>query len=81
MRNRMKTVYILLLFGLGLSASVPGAAARSDSDRFLLPQPNQPFEGKVETLIGTLEFSNQYPSKESIDTLLDSMGFHGATLA
>ena len=36
-----------------------------NTDRFYLPQPDQPFEGKVDTPIGTLEFSNQYPSKES----------------
>ncbi len=57
------------------------AAAQSKPDRFYLPQPDQPFEGKVDTPIGTLEFSNQYPSKESVDTLLDSMDFHGATQA
>jgi hypothetical protein len=50
-------------------------------DRFYLPQPNQPFEGKVDTRIGTLEFSNQYPSKETLETLLDNMDFHGATQA
>jgi len=57
------------------------AAAQSKPDRFYLPQPDQPFEGKVDTRIGTLEFSNQYPSKESVDTLLDNMDFHGATQA
>jgi hypothetical protein len=46
-----------------------------------LPQEDQPFEGKVDTRIGKLEFSNQYPSKESVDMLLDSMDFHGATQA
>lgn len=57
------------------------ALAGSDSDRFLLPQPDQPFEGKVETRVGTLEFSNQYPSKASVETLLDAMDFQGATQA
>ena len=52
-----------------------------NADRFYLPQPDQPFEGKVDTPIGTLEFGNQYPSKASLDTLLDSMDFHGATQA
>ena len=45
-----------------------------NADRFYLPQPDQPFEGKVDTPIGTLEFSNQYPSKESMETLLDNHG-------
>ena len=57
------------------------ALAESQPDRFYLPQPNQPFDGKVETRIGVLEFSNQYPSKKSVDTLLDAMDFHGATQA
>jgi hypothetical protein len=52
-----------------------------NTDRFYLPQPDQPFEGKVDTPIGTLEFSNQYPSKESMETILDNMDFHGATQA
>ena len=33
------------------------AFAQAEPDRFYLPQPDQPFEGKVETRIGTLEFS------------------------
>jgi len=57
------------------------AIAKSKPDRFYLPQPDQPFEGKVDTRIGTLEFDNQYPSKESMRTILDSMDFHGATQA
>ena len=55
--------------------------AQSEPDRFYLPQPDQPFEGKVDTRIGTLEFSNQYPNRESLDMLLDNMDFHGATQA
>jgi hypothetical protein len=39
------------------------------------------FEGKIETRIGTLEFSNQYPSTKSVGRLLDNMDFHGATQA
>jgi hypothetical protein len=39
------------------------------------------FDGKVDTRIGKLEFDNQYPSKASMDTILDSMDFHGATQA
>ena len=54
---------------------------QQDADRFLLPQPDQPFEGKVDTRIGTLEFNNQYPSKASLDTLLDAMDFQGAAQA
>ena len=57
------------------------AIAKSKSDRFYLPQSDQPFEGEVETRIGTLEFSNQYPSKKSMEALLDSIDFHGATQA
>ena len=65
-----------------LCAGVQGQAlAQSAPDRFYLPQPDQPFEGKVETRIGELGFSNQYPSKESMQSILDSMDFHGATQA
>ena len=66
-----------------LSLAVNGAAvAQSENaDPFYLPQAKQPFEGKVDTRIGTLEFSNQYPSNESMQTILDSMDFHGATQA
>ena len=67
------TTIALVLFAPGLTQAKP--------DRFFLPQPDQPFEGKVDTRIGKLEFSNQYPSKESVDTLLGSMDFHGATQA
>jgi hypothetical protein len=65
-----------------MSLALCGAAvAQSKPDRFYLPQPDQPFEGKVDTRIGTLEFDNQYPSKESMESILDSMDFHGATQA
>ena len=30
------------------------ATSQTQEDRFYLPQPKQPFEGKVETRIGTL---------------------------
>ena len=55
--------------------------AKSDADPFYLPQSDQPFEGKVKTRIGKLEFDNQYPSKDSMETILDNMDFHGATQA
>ena len=65
-----------------LSLAVNGAVvAESKFDPFYLPQANQPFEGTVDTRIGTLEFNNQYPSKDSMQTILDSMDFHGATQA
>ena len=51
------------------------------TDRFFLPQADQPFEGTVDTRIGTLDFDNQYPSKASVGTILDNMDFHGATQA
>ena len=54
---------------------------QQNTDRFLLPQQDQPFEGKVNTRVGTLEFDNQYPSRASLDTLLDAMDFQGATQA
>ena len=63
---------------LGISAT---AIAQGKPDRFYLPQPDQPFEGKVNTRIGELEFNNQYPSKESVKTILNNMDFHGATQA
>lgn len=71
---------IVLTTALALVLCGP-TVAQSKPDRFYLPQNEQPFEGKVDTRIGTLEFSNQYPSKESVETLLDSMDFHGATQA
>lgn len=49
------------------------------TDRFLLPQADQPFADTVDTRIGKLDFDNQYPSHESVDTILDSMDFHDAT--
>jgi hypothetical protein len=57
------------------------AIAQTENDPFYLPQAKQPFEGKLDTRIGTLEFNNQYPSKDSMQTILDSMDFHGATQA
>ena len=53
----------------------------AQADPYYLPQSQQPFEGLVDTRIGRLEFGNQYPSKESLELLLDSMDFHGATQA
>jgi hypothetical protein len=65
-----------------LVATLSGSAsAAAEPDPFYLPQPKQAFEGKVDTRIGTLEFENQYPSKKSMETILDSMDFHGATQA
>ena len=61
------TIIALVLFAPGLTQAKP--------DRFYLPQPDQPFEGKVDTRIGTLEFDNQYPSEESKQMLLDNMDF------
>ena len=76
----MKTRNVLM--SAAVSSVLCGVAlAQSQSDRFYLPQQDQPFDGKVETRIGVLEFVNQYPSKESMDTLLDAMDFHGATQA
>ncbi len=79
----MKTMNRLVpILGVSVLALVSGIVfAQSKPDRFFLPQPTQPYEGKVETRIGTLEFSNQYPSRESFETLLDNMDFHGATQA
>jgi hypothetical protein len=60
-----------------MSLALCGAAlAGSTVDRFYLPQPDQKFEGKVNTRIGKLEFSNQYPSKKSLETLLDFAPIH-----
>ena len=75
---RAKNGVLAVSVALALCGSI---FAQQQADKFYLPQTDQPFEGKVETRIGTLEFSNQYPSKESVDTLLDSMDFHGATQA
>jgi hypothetical protein len=71
-----------LIIGALLSSLYCGSIlAASKPDPFLVPQPDQVFAGKVDTRIGTLEFDNQYPTKESMKTLLDSMDFHGATQA
>ena len=74
MKKPTTTAAIVALLALG--ASMPAFA---EEDPFYLPQKEQPFDGKVETRIGPLEFDNQYPSKESMTTLLESIDFHGAT--
>jgi hypothetical protein len=78
----------LLLAGCASNShdTAPAGAAgssngQSNVDRFYLPQADQPFDGKVETRIGRLEFENQYPTTGSMATILDSMDFHGATQA
>ena len=75
---RTKTIIISAVL---LSALCGSTFAASKSDRFYVPQQDQSFEGKVKTRIGTLKFKNQYPSKESMETILDNMDFHGATQA
>jgi hypothetical protein len=57
------------------------ASAASKPDPFYLPQPKQMFDGTVDTRIGKLKFDNQYPSKDTLEMLLDNMDFHGATQA
>ena len=53
-----------------LSFAVSGVVVgQSGNDPLYLPQADQTFEGKVETRIGTLEFKNQYPSNESMQTI------------
>ena len=59
---KANTFFLITTIGWVLGVSAVADAA----DRFYLPQPDQPFEGKVDTRIGTLEFHNQYPSKESM---------------
>ena len=63
------------------SIATASTMAGAKTDRFYLPQPDQPFDGKVKTRIGTLEFDNQYPSEKSMEAILDNMDFHGATQA
>ncbi len=78
----MRTLRILLIVTVLLAlCACESATVQTDYDRFLLPLPTQAFEGRVHTRIGTLDFRNQYPSAESMDTLLDAMDFHGATEA
>jgi hypothetical protein len=75
-------VGILILVAGGVyanGAKDPSANYQLESEKYYLPQPEQVFDGKIETRIGELEFENQYPTKESIELLLDSMDFHGAT--
>jgi hypothetical protein len=78
--NLWKTTNILLTVIVSLVLCGTSFAA-AKPDPFYLPQPKQPFEGKVDTRIGKLKFENQYPSRESMETILDSMDFHGATQA
>ena len=81
-RESMTTRKLFPLLLLTLAVGCQGGAhAKSGDDPFYLPQPHQPFEGKVDTRIGSLEFDNQYPSKESMERILDNMDFHGATQA
>jgi hypothetical protein len=68
-----------MLAAFTLTLATGAAVAKSEPDPYYLPQPKQPFEGKVDTRIGKLKFENQYPSKESMETILDSMDFHGAS--
>jgi hypothetical protein len=75
-----RKLFVLLLLSLAVACQ-GGAHAKSGDDPFYLPQPHQPFEGKVDTRIGSLQFDNQYPSKESMERILDNMDFHGATQA
>jgi hypothetical protein len=75
---RIKSFLLVTTTCLLLSGA---AVAEAKSDRFYVPQPEQAFDGEVKTRIGTLKFKNQYPSKESMETILDSMDFHGATQA
>ncbi len=64
-----------LAFAVFAAFIICGAAhAKSDADPFYLPQPNQPFDGKVDTRIGKLEFENQYPV-QGVDG--DDPGQHG----
>jgi hypothetical protein len=74
-------VSAMTLLCLILLAPSGTAFAQIKPDPFYLPQKDQPFEGKVDTRIGNLEFENQYPSKDSMETILDSMDFQGATQA
>ena len=77
-----KLPYTNILVTAAISLLLGGPVlAQSKTDRFYLPQPDQPFEGKVDTRIGTLEFNNQYPNKKSMETILDNIDFHGATQA
>jgi hypothetical protein len=76
----MKTKILLLTVVASLVLCGTSLAA-SNSDQFYLPQPDQAFEGTVHTRIGTLKFKDQYPSKESMESILDNMDFHGATQA
>jgi len=81
--NTRPTPWEIIAFLLISATFIAGgsAFAQSKPDRFYLPQEDQPFEGKVDTRIGTLEFDNQYPTRESMETILDEMDLHGATQA
>ncbi len=49
-----------LAFAVSATFVICGAAhAQSDADPFYLPQADQPFEGKVKTRIGKLEFEKR----------------------
>jgi hypothetical protein len=76
----MKTTNIMLIIVMSLVMCAT-SCVEAKSDRFYVPQPEQAFDGAVKTRIGTLNFDNQYPSKESMESILDNMDFHGATQA
>ncbi len=44
-------------------------------DRFYLPQPEQPFEGKVETRIGTLDKLESIPGCRIMKSISYGSGF------
>jgi hypothetical protein len=81
MKREIFSILCTMLTALTLTLTAGEAVAKPEPDPFYLPQPDQPYQGKVETRIGKLEFENQYPTKKSMDTILDSMDFHGATQA
>ncbi len=81
MKMTRKTIIILLAIAVVCSFAISQVNAKVKPDRFYVPQPNQAFDGEVKTRIGTLNFNNQYPGQESMETILDNMDFHGATQA
>ncbi|MEE8584681.1 MAG: tetratricopeptide repeat protein [Acidobacteriota bacterium] len=75
----MKIRNLLLMTTMPLVMSGT-AVAESKPERFYLSEQVPPSEGKVDRRIGRLEFSNQDPSKESMQTPQDAMEFQGARI-
>ena len=71
-QSTIRVAGALFVLLVGLLGSMPHlATAQAQEDRFYLPQPTQPFEGKVETRIGTLEYITGTEARVGISWWID----------